>query len=200
MDRILEKKPFIIRYRNYLIAGVVFLAFLIYVVVNSMGGRKLRTEADKLSVETVRQDKFLEYVDAEGIVQPILTLKVNTREGGSVDKIIGEEGVMLEKGDTILILTNPELIRSIDDQRDDLDKQITAFREKAIEMEQKSLNLKQQVLQAAYELERLEKSYVLDQEEYKMGVKSKAKLPGMSTNIKRKVRLYNSRDYSTILP
>ena len=30
MDRILEKKPFIIRYRNYLIAGVVFLAFLIY--------------------------------------------------------------------------------------------------------------------------------------------------------------------------
>ena len=94
MDRILEKKPFIIRYRNYLIAGVVFLAFLIYVVVNSMGGRKLRTEADKLSVETVRQDKFLEYVDAEGIVQPILTLKVNTREGGSVDKIIGEEGVM----------------------------------------------------------------------------------------------------------
>ena len=123
MDRILEKKPFIIRYRNYLIAGVVFLAFLIYVVVNSMGGRKLRTEADKLSVETVRQDKFLEYVDAEGIVQPILTLKVNTREGGSVDKIIGEEGVMLEKGDTILILTNPELIRSIDDQRDDLDKQ-----------------------------------------------------------------------------
>ena len=43
-------------------------------------------------------------------------------------------------------------------------------------MEQKSLNLKQQVLQAAYELERLEKSYVLDQEEYKMGVKSKAQL------------------------
>ena len=75
-----------------------------------------------------------------------------------------------------MILTNPELIRSIDDQRDDLDKQITAFREKAIEMEQKSLNLKQQVLQAAYELERLEKSYVLDQEEYKMGVKSKAQL------------------------
>ena len=83
MDRILEKKPFIIRYRNYLITGVVFLAFLIYVVVNSMGGRKLRTEADKLSIETVRQDKFLEYVDAEGIVQPILTLKVNTREGGT---------------------------------------------------------------------------------------------------------------------
>ena len=48
--------------------------------------------------------------------------------------------------------------------------------------------MKQQVLQAAYELERLEKSYVLDQEEYKMGVKSKAQLEvaRMSTNIKKK--------------
>ena len=82
MDRILEKKPFIIRYRNYLIAGVVFLAFLIYVVVNSMGGRKLRTEADQLSIETVRQDKFLEYVDAEGIVQPILKMCIRDRTGG----------------------------------------------------------------------------------------------------------------------
>ena len=164
MDRILEKKPFIIRYRNYLIAGVVFLAFLIYVVVNSMGGRKLRTEADKLSVETVRQDKFLEYVDAEGIVQPILTLKVNTREGGSVDKIIGEEGVMLEKGDTILILTNPELIRSIDDQRDDLDKQITAFREKAIEMEQMGVKSKAQLEVARDEYEYKKKSTALQLE------------------------------------
>ena len=59
-----------------------------------------------------------------------------------------EEGCLLYT--SILILTNPELIRSIDDQRDDLDKQITAFREKAIEMEQKSLNLKQQVLPVSY--------------------------------------------------
>ena len=81
MDRILEKKPFIIRYRNYLIAGVVFLAFLIYVVVNSMGGRKLRTEADKLSIETVRQDKFLEYVDAEGIVQPEVSIRSSAKKG-----------------------------------------------------------------------------------------------------------------------
>lgn len=176
MDKILEKKPFIVRYRNYLIAGVIFLAFLVYVIISSMGGRKLRTEGDKLSIESVTQDKFLEYVDAEGIVQPILTLKVNTNEGGSVARIVGEEGMMMEKGDTILVLTNPELIRTIEDQHDDLNKQMVGFREKSIEMEQKSLNLKQQVLQATYELKRLEKSFALDEEEARMGVKSKAQL------------------------
>ena len=40
-------------------------------------------------------DKFLEYVDVEGVVQPILTIQINTREAGSVDMIIAEEGTMM---------------------------------------------------------------------------------------------------------
>lgn len=176
MDRILEKKPFVVRYRNYLIAGVLFLVFLVYVIVVSSGGKKLRIDRDKVGIEEVTLGKFLEYVDAEGIVQPILTLKVNTREAGSVERIVGEEGTMLAKGDTVLLLVNPELKRGIEDQRDELDKQLMGFREKEIEMEQKTLNLKQQMLQAKYELQRLEKSYRLDEEEFRMGVKSKAQL------------------------
>ena len=34
----------------------------------------------------------------EGLVQPILTIKVNTREAGSVDRIVGEEGNMMKQG------------------------------------------------------------------------------------------------------
>jgi RND family efflux transporter MFP subunit len=83
---------------------------------------------------------------------------------------------MLEQGDTILVLTNPDLLRSIDDQRDEWEKQVVTFREKEIEMEQKSISLQQQALQTTYELERLQKSFALDEEEHRMGVKSKAQL------------------------
>lgn len=173
MDRTLEKKHWMVRFRGYLIAGVIFTAFLIYVLLTSAGGKKLRIDA---AVEEVVTEKFLEYVDTEGIVQPILTLKVNTQEAGSVEKIVGEEGMMMEQGDTILLLSNRELVRSIEDQRDDLEKQLMGFREKEIEMEQQTLNLKRQMLQAVYELKRLEKSFALDREEFRMGVKSKAQL------------------------
>lgn len=37
MDIKLEKKPWYIRYRYYLAGGVVFLAFLIYVIILSAG-------------------------------------------------------------------------------------------------------------------------------------------------------------------
>ena len=114
----------------------------------------------------------MEYVDVEGLVQPILTIKVNTREGGSVDRIVGEEGNMMKQGDTLLILTNPDLIRSIEDQRDEWEKQRITYKEKEIEMEQKSLTLKQQTLQA----------------QFKMGIKSKAELQVSEDEYKYKLK------------
>ncbi|WP_288909762.1 efflux RND transporter periplasmic adaptor subunit [uncultured Bacteroides sp.] len=176
MDIKLEKKPWYIRYRYYLAGGVVFLAFLIYVIILSAGPRKLRIDAESLQMAEVKNDKFMEYVDVEGLVQPILTIKVNAREAGSVSRIVGEEGNMMKQGDTILVLENLDLLRTIEDQRDEWEKQLITYREKEIEMEQQSLTLQQQALQTDYELEKLRKSFELEKEEYRMGIKSKAQL------------------------
>ena len=104
-----------------------------------------------------------------------------------MDQIIGEEGSLLKKGDTILTLTNPNLMREIEDQQDEWEKQRISYQEKALEMEQKSLTLKQQTLEAEYELnkirksfslekEEIRKSFSLEKEEYAMGIRSKAQL------------------------
>lgn len=176
MDIKLKKRPWYVRYKYYIVAGSAFIAFLIYVVILSTGLRRLRIDPENIQMGEVRNDKFMEYVDVEGLIQPILTIKINTREAGSVEQIIGEEGSLLQKGDTILILSNPDLLRSIEDQRDDWEKQLITYREKEIEMEQKSLNLQQQTLQTNYELARLKKSFDLDKEECSMSIKSKAQL------------------------
>ena len=176
MDIKLEKKPWYIRYRAYLLAGGAFIIFLVYVISLSLGPRKLRIESDNIQIAEVKNGKFMEYVDVEGLVQPILTIQVNTREAGSVDRIVAEEGTLLKKGDTILVLSNPDLLREIEDQRDEWENQRYSYKEREIEMEQKSLALKQQALQTQYEMNRLQKSFGLEKEEYKMGIKSKAQL------------------------
>ena len=176
MDIKLEKKPWYIRYRYYLAGGVAFCAFLVYVIILSAGPRKLRIEQDNIQIAEVRQDKFMEYVDVEGLVQPILTIKVNAREAGSVLRIVGEEGSLLKQGDTILVLENPDLLRDIEDQQDEWEKQLVTYREKEIEMQQQSLTLRQQALETDYELAKLRRTYELEQEEYNMGIKSRAQL------------------------
>lgn len=176
MDIKLEKKPWYIRHAYLMVSAFVVLGLLIYMLILSMGPRKLRVKRDNIQIAEAADSSFMEYVDAEGIVQPILTIKVNASEAGSVKSLVAEEGSMLAEGDTILILSSPNLLREIEDQRDDWEKQMISNREQEIEMDQKTLNLKAQSLSNEYELQRLEKSIGLDREEYLMGVKSKAQL------------------------
>src|SRR5690554_2621699 len=138
MDKQLPKKSFLQKYKFHLLGGTAFLVFLIYVLVSVSGTIKLRVDGERIIIADVSEAPFLDYVDAEGIVQPFLTIKLNSLESGIVKQIVAEEGSMLNKGDIILELQNPELERVIEEQQDEWEKQRILYEEKKVEMEQRS--------------------------------------------------------------
>jgi RND family efflux transporter MFP subunit len=174
MDIPIKKKHPVVRYRYSILTGLLVAVLLVYLLVAGLGPQRLRYEADKLTVAEVRRDKFMEYIDVEGVIQPRLTLRINSYETGNVERIVAEDGSLLKAGDTILILSNPDLIRSIEDQYDELAKQQLNYQEKQIEMERQSSELKRNSLKTDYDLERLSKENELNEEEYSLGIKSKA--------------------------
>ena len=176
MDIPIKKKHPLVKYRYYFVGGVIFLGFVVYVVITGMGPSKLRYSEEKLEIAEVKQNKFMEYVDVEGVIQPIQTIKLNSIESGTVMRIVAEEGSLLNQDDTIFILNNPELIRTIEDERDELAKKRISYEEKKLEMARKSSQLKRQTNETIYRLERLSKQFRLDQEEFEIGIKSKAQL------------------------
>ena len=176
MDIKLQKKPWLVRHKYYVAGGVLFAALAVYTLVLQCSPARQRVSAESLGITEVVEADFLEYVEQEGVVQPMLALKVNSRVGGYVERIVVEEGARVEQGDTILLLSNPELIEEVETQEDALHKQLMAYREQEIEMEQKTLQLRKQVLANRYEIERLADSYALSEEEFRMGIKSKAEL------------------------
>ena len=176
MDIPLKKRPWFIRYRYYLLAALALIALLGYAAVLALVPRKFRVDKENVQIAEVRHTDFLEYVDVEGIVHPIMTVQVNSLEGGNVARIIGEEGDMVQVGDTLLVLENPQVERNIADKLSELEKQRIEHRRQLLEIARNRLTLQQQSLQAEYELKRLEKSYALNREEYNMGIKSKAEL------------------------
>lgn len=176
MDIKKEKKHFLLRNKYYVIGGAVLLMLVIYIVIASIGPSKLRQDIDNLQVSEVKEDKFLEYLDLEGIAQPKLTVKLNSYESGIVERIVTEDGAILKKGDTILVLSNPELIKEIEDERDNLNKQRISHREKLLQMGQNTSELKRNTMKTIYDLKRLSKQHELDKEEYAIGIRSKAQL------------------------
>lgn len=176
MDIQLKKRHWAIRYKYYIATGAIILAFAIYTIIISLGPKRMRVNMEGVTIAEVIDGDFLDYVDAEGIVQPILTVKVNALEAGFVEKIFVEEGAMLEEGDTILALNNPELMRTIADEKEQWEREQRLYREQEIEMRQKTINLRQQALDSRYEMKNLDNKLRIAREEYQMGMKSKAEI------------------------
>jgi RND family efflux transporter MFP subunit len=176
MDIQLKKKHPVIKYKYYILTGAAVIALIIYLLVLAGGPSKLRYDAENLQIVEVKRSKFMEYLDLEGIAQPKMTIKINCVESGTVDSIVAEEGSMLKQGEVILILKNQELQRDIEDERDELEKKKINYEEKLLQMERQSSELRRTILKTVYDLERMSKQYKLDEEEFQMGIKSKAEL------------------------
>ena len=176
MDIPRKPRPWYVRYLYPMLAGIAFLAFATYMIVLSFSPRRLRLDSETCRVADVANAPFREFVDVEGIVQPIQTVQVNALESGFVERIVAEEGTMLQAGDTILILSNPELLRSTFDEQEEWQNSERNYREQEIEMQQKSITLRQQALDAEHQMAALDKSLRQSREEFRMGIKSKAEL------------------------
>ena len=176
MDIPRKPRPWYVKYLYPMLAGTAFLAFATYMIVLSLSPRRLRLDSETCRVADVANVPFREFVDVEGIVQPIQTVQVNALESGFVERIVAEEGTMLQAGDTILILSNPELLRSTFDEQEEWQNSERNYREQEIEMQQKSITLRQQALDAEHQMAALDKSLRQSREEFRMGIKSKAEL------------------------
>ena len=176
MDIPRKPRPWYVKYLYPMLAGIAFLAFATYMIVLSFSPRRLRLDSETCRVADVANVPFREFVDVEGIVQPIQTVQVNALESGFVERIVAEEGTMLQAGDTILILSNPELLRSTFDEQEEWQNSERNYREQEIEMQQKSITLRQQALDAEHQMAALDKSLRQSREEFRMGIKSKAEL------------------------
>lgn len=176
MDVKLPPKKWYVKYRIHIVAGILAAGLIVTLIKVSTGPKIIRINSDSVQTATVQSGEFSEYVNAEGTLQPIQTIKVYTREGGFVESVLVQDGALVHKGDTLMILSDPELQRTIETARESWRKQNRSYRTSMIEMDQRRLSLAQSILQTKYELKRLEKEHNLALEEFRMGIRSRAQL------------------------
>lgn len=176
MDIKIAPRPWYVKYRMYIIGCIMLVAMIVYTIILAFSPRRQRVEVDRLKIAETTEAPFMEFVEAEGIVHPIMTIQLNATESGFVKSIVREEGAMLCKGDTILVLENPDLMRTIEQECADWEKSHRNLREQEIQMEQKSIDLKLLALEQEYQIGNLERKLAQSREEFSMGIKSRAEL------------------------
>ena len=159
MDKPIAKKKGLQRkHIGYLAAAIAFVV-LMYMAFFADRTSTYKVEQDKLIIETVTEGQFNDYITVPGTVEPISTIFLDAQEGGRVEEILMEEGSMVKKGDIILRLSNPDLYLNILDSEAQLAEKENFLRNTQIAMEQDRLQIKRELLNLKYDIERKERNY-----------------------------------------
>lgn len=159
MDKKIEKKTWTLK-RILMIVGILaFLSLSVYAFWFMDVRSTLNVDREKITISEVREDTFQEFVQQTGTVQPIQTVYLDAIEGGVVQEVFLESGTMVQQGDTILTLTNSGLQLSVLQQSSNLYDQINNVRNSRLSLEQRTLQLRDQLANAKSQMEILRSQY-----------------------------------------
>ncbi|MCL2739560.1 MAG: efflux transporter periplasmic adaptor subunit, partial [Bacteroidales bacterium] len=159
MDRIIEKKKGLKKkHIPYILGAAALLLFVGWLIFGDHSST-LRIESRTVSIETVQNGLFNDFIRLNGQVQPINIIQLSAIEGGMVETKLIEEGAMVKRGDVIARLTNPMLSLSILDSEAQLAEKQNWLRNTLVDMERERLNLRREKLQLDLDIERRKRRY-----------------------------------------
>lgn len=169
MDKVIEKKKgiarvFTVKALPYWF-GVVVIGLIGYLLVRG-NSSSLRVNRDTLTIATVVEGEFNDYIRLNGQVQPMTTIQISPLEGGVVQEIIVEEGAHVRAGERLLVLSNDNLDLQILNSEAELAEKENILRNTLISMEQQKLSLRQEQLQLHTEVGRMKREYEAKQKLY----------------------------------
>jgi HlyD family secretion protein len=155
MDRKVERKTPM--HRKLLIgAGVVaVLLFAWWIFDTISGGRTLSVNSQRIVVSDVTVGAFEDFVPLRGRLVPKRTVFLDAIEGGRVDRILVEDGALVEAGDPIVELSNTNLQLEVLGRDAAVTEQLNNMRTIELQLEQNRLSHRSNLVEIDYQIKRL---------------------------------------------
>jgi len=160
MDRKVDHKSFFssrIKSIFKALAIVVFVGGVGSYFMSAPKGQSLKIDAKRLVVSAVREGEFQEFLPVRGTISPKRVIYLDAIEGGRVERIFLEEGVMLKAGDKILELSNSSLQLNVLAREADVSEQINNLRNTRLAMERSRLAKKTDLIEIEYRIKGLKR-------------------------------------------
>lgn len=153
MDRVIEKKKWTTRKILNIAAISAFVFFLLYLLVFRDKRSKLYVDKSQITIATVLESKFQEFIPVDGVVFPKNTIYIDAVQGGFVEKVYVEDGAMLKRGDTILKLANANMELSLMEQETRIFEAVNNLQNTKIGLEQNKFYRQQEIVQFEYQID-----------------------------------------------
>lgn len=159
MDRKIEKRKFTVKRVLIWGGGAVFLVFILFNFIFADRGSRLNIEKEKVNIASVVEGEFREFIPVDGTVMPIKTIRLDAIEGGVVEKKYYEGGVLIEKGDTILKLSNNALLQNFVREETQAFILVNNLENTKLSLKQNQFLLKRNLIELDYQIDEAKDAY-----------------------------------------
>ena len=178
MDRVLSRKP----RRRWLPAvaggGALGVAVVAYLLIAPPGARGV--EAEDAEVTTVKQAAFHDFVPARAQVTPRVTVYLDAVEGGRVERLVAADGALVQAGELLAELTNPQLALEVGSREADISARLGDARGQLLQIERSRVDRDRELAQARFDLLQAEQKLGVRQRLHDQGIVSDAELKAVT--------------------
>jgi HlyD family secretion protein len=145
------------------ISGIVALVALICASYYFTSGKsRLNVETERITVSEIKKGSFQEFIPVNGVVLPVTTIYLDAVEGGRVEQVFVEDGMLMKRDQPILKLTNTDLELSLANQETAVFDVLTQMQNTSNNAEQNTIRQLNQLAEVDNALKEAERIYKLN--------------------------------------
>ncbi len=156
MDRKIEASPQR-RWIKWGVAAVVLIGAAVLLLPRLGSGTAYTVDGRRISIATVHSGVFEDYIPLRGAVEPLKTVFLDAIEGGRVERVLVEDGIIVEPGQPLLELSNTQLQLDVIAREAEVSEQLNNLRNTQLAIEQNRLSLKSDLVEIDYQVVRLQR-------------------------------------------
>jgi HlyD family secretion protein len=158
MDRVVERKGLP---RNAKIAiataAVLLAALLFYFAAPSANSQTVA--AERLTISTVTKGRFDDFLPLRARVTPLVTVYLDAVEGGRVEKVLVEDGALVQQGQLLAVLSNSDLQLSLLARQSDVSREVNSMRSQELALAQSQISDERSVIDAQLVADKARRQY-----------------------------------------
>jgi HlyD family secretion protein len=147
MDREVERTGLSNRARIAIGAALALVAAILFwwfaPIANSQS-----VAAERLTISSVKRGTFDDFLPLRARVTPLVTVFLDAVEGGRVEKVMVEDGAMVQQGQLLAILSNSDLQLNLLARQTEVTQQINSMRSQELALSQNRLANERAIIEA----------------------------------------------------
>jgi HlyD family secretion protein len=147
MDKVVESKRLPMTVKIGIGAALlILLAGLFYWYAPSANSQTIETS--RVTISTAARGRFDDFLPLRARVEPLLTVFLDAVEGGRVERVLVEDGAMVQQGQLLAELTNADLQLNVLARQTEVTQQINSMRSQELALNQTRLANERALIEA----------------------------------------------------